>query len=171
MEIRTERLTMRPHELSDFDDGVRLWTDAEVVRQISGVPATREQSWTRLLRYMGHWYALGYGYWVVRETATGAFVGEVGFADYHRQIDPPLDGIPELGWALVGEARGKGYATEAVLAAIEWAKQHLPSVGKIACIIAPENRESLRVAEKAGFKLAHETTYQRNPTHVFERPL
>ena len=53
------------------------------------------------MRYSGHWAILGFGYWVVRDTQSGRFLGEVGFADYHREIEPSLHGTPEIGWAPV----------------------------------------------------------------------
>jgi len=158
---------MRPHTLDDFEDSARLWADPEVVRHISGRPSTREETWSRVLRYIGHWKALGYGPWVVRESATGAFVGEVGPADYHREISPPLDGTPEIGWVVVPSMWGKGYATEAVRASIAWAQARMPGIAGIACIIAPDNLVSIRVAEKSGFQLARETTYREQPALVF----
>ena len=77
---------MRLHRIEDFDASAAMWADPEIVRHISGVPATREQSWARIMRYRGHWSLLDYGYWVVEDRATGMFIGEVGFADYHREI-------------------------------------------------------------------------------------
>ncbi|MBC5829619.1 MAG: GNAT family N-acetyltransferase [Candidatus Eremiobacteraeota bacterium] len=99
--IETPRLRMRPHRLDDFDDMATMWADPRVVEHITGTPSTREQSWARLLRYAGHWAMMDFGYWAVEERESGAFIGEVGFADYHREIEPSLNGIPELGWILV----------------------------------------------------------------------
>ena len=44
---------------------------------------------------------MGFGYWVAEEKATGAFLGEIGFADYQRDLEPRLDGVPEAGWVFV----------------------------------------------------------------------
>ena len=112
--IRTDRLILREHVPQDFDALHAMWSEPAVYRHIIGRPSTREEAWSRLLRYSGHWRLLGYGYWAVEEQATGNFVGEMGFADYHRDIDPPLEGRPELGWALKTAVHGKGYATEAL---------------------------------------------------------
>ena len=60
---------------------------------------------------------LDYGFWVVTDKVSGAFLGEVGFADFKRDLTPPL-GVPEIGWALMPHAHGKGLATEAVQAAL-----------------------------------------------------
>jgi len=161
---------MRQPRLDDFAASAAMWSDPEIVRHISGTPSTLEQSWSRLLRYIGHWTALGFGYWIVEESATGAFAGEVGFARYRREIIPPID-VPELGWMIVRDAHGKGYATEAARAAIAWGERRLGGTAEIACIVAPENVASIRVAEKCGFAFACKTTYMTLPTHVYKRDL
>ncbi len=55
-----------------------------------GETPTTESVWTRLLRYIGHWQALGYGYWAVFEKKTGRYAGSFGFQDGHRDIKPEL---------------------------------------------------------------------------------
>jgi len=167
--LRTARLVLRPHRLSDVEASVALWGDPEVVRHITGRASTPQGLWFRVLRYAGHWALLGFGYWAVEEAESGAFVGEVGFADYRREIDPPLGGAPELGYAFVRRAHGKGYATEACSAAVNWARAHFPTGTRFACIVAPENVPSIRVAEKCGFTLVCETTYNGDPALIYER--
>lgn len=166
--LESDRLVLRPHTVDDFDDCHAMWSDPEVIRYIGGKPFTREEVWSRLLRYAGHWALLGFGYWVVREKGSGRFLGEVGFADFRREIEPPLHGMPEVGWALAPAAHGCGYATEAVGAALRWADQQWPS-GRTACIIAPENRASLRVANKVGYVEVFRTSYKGTPTILFQR--
>jgi RimJ/RimL family protein N-acetyltransferase len=68
---------------------------------------------------------LSYGYWAVEEKTSGRYVGELGFADFKRDIVPSIEGMPELGWALVPQFHGKGYATEALRAAV--ANRQLPA--------------------------------------------
>jgi RimJ/RimL family protein N-acetyltransferase len=107
---------------------------------------------------------------VVEERATGDFVGEVGFANHRRDIEPPIT-VPELGWVLARGFQGKGYATEAARAAIAWGRRHFSETGETACIIAPENLASIHVAEKLGFTLVCETSYMQLPTLIYRRPL
>ena len=166
--LETERLKLRPHRADDLAHCAALWADPAVVRHISGRPFTTEEVWSKILRYVGHWALLGYGYWVVEDKATGAFIGEVGFADFRRDIEPSLDDMPELGWVLASRAHGKGYATEAARAALAWAERHF-GAKPIACIIAPENHASIRVAEKCGFQLRQLTAYKGEPTLMFVR--
>jgi RimJ/RimL family protein N-acetyltransferase len=97
-----------------------MWADPKVTRYILERPLTEEESWARLLRYVGHWALAGFGYWVIVEKQTGDFVGEAGFADHKRKIQPSLEGMPEIGCVLAARAHGKGFATEAVQAITDW---------------------------------------------------
>ncbi|MFP2907831.1 GNAT family N-acetyltransferase [Pyxidicoccus sp. 3LFB2] len=166
--VDTERLTLRGHRLEDFDESFAMWGNPEVTRYIGGKPSTREDCWARLLRYVGHWDVMGFGYWVVREKATGRFVGEVGLAEFRRDIQPSFDGAKEAGWALVPEAHGKGYATEAVRAMLAWADGRF-GPERVVCIIAPENASSTKVADRCGFREFAHGTYKGGPTRLFER--
>lgn len=159
---------LRPHTLADFGDSAAMWGDGQVTRFIGGRPFTPEEVWSRLLRYAGHWALLGYGYWVVREQATGAFVGEVGYADFRRDVSPPLD-APEMGWVLSPAQQGKGYATEALQAALAWGAGHFGRTRAV-CLIAPENAASLRVANKSGFRQTGERVLHGDPVLLLGRP-
>lgn len=147
-----------------------MWADPAVVRFIGGVPSTRQQTWSRLLTYMGHWQALKYGYWAIEEKATGAFTGEVGFADFKRDIIPAMQNVPELGFALVSSAHGKGYATEAVNAVLAWGDAHLPSKRTV-CMVNEGNTASLRIVEKAGYQRFERAEFNGTPVLFLERTL
>jgi RimJ/RimL family protein N-acetyltransferase len=166
--IETARLRLRGHRPADFTDCLALWNDAIVYRHITGKPGTEGEIWARILRYIGHWSALGFGYWAVEDKTTGQFVGEVGFGDYKREIEPPLTGMPELGWVLSPAWHAKGYGSEAVGAAVAWGDAHFGN-RRMCCIAAPENTASLRLAAKFGFREAVRTTYLGDPTIMFIR--
>ena len=145
-----------------------MWSDPLVTRFIADRPSTREEVWARLLRYIGHWHTMDYGYWVVETVEVGDFVGEVGFADYRRDIVPPLDGIPEIGWVLTPRAQGRGLAYEAARTALAWRDVALPP-GETVCIVAPEHAPSLRIAEKLGFRVSGNAIYHGDATVVLRR--
>ena len=138
--LETDRLLLRGHRPEDFDDCKALWGDPDVTRHIGGRPLSGEEVWTRLLRYLGHWCWLGYGFWVVAEKATGRFVGEVGFADLKRDLEPSLGGDPEAGWVLAPRAHGQGYATEAVQAVLAWGKTRFGSARTVCLISTRQSR-------------------------------
>jgi RimJ/RimL family protein N-acetyltransferase len=165
--VETERLRLRGHTLHDFAHTRALWGDAAVMQHMGGKPQTEEECWARLLRYAGHWPLLGFGYWLVEERETGEFVGEVGFADFKRDMQPSLGPVPELGWVLAPAKQGNGYATEAAHAALGWAREHFGS-GNFACIINPENLASIKVARKCGFEEKHLGTYKGRPVIIFK---
>ncbi|WP_420409106.1 GNAT family N-acetyltransferase [Hoeflea sp.] len=149
-DILTARTRMRRHTIADFDESAALWGDPDIVRHISGKPSTRSETWSRLLRYIGHWEALSFGYWVVEDRVTGRFLGEVGLADYKRDITPSLDPWPEIGWVIATHAQGRGLATETVAAALDWSDRWLKAERTV-CIIAPDHLASIRVGRKNGF--------------------
>jgi len=166
--IETERLRLRGHRLDDFKDCAAMWADLRVTRYITGRASTQEESWGRLLRYAGHWSLVGFGYWAIEEKGTGHFVGELGFSDYKRDIEPSIKDVPELGWVLTPKMHGNGYATEAVRAALDWGAEHF-GTARTVCLVAPENVASIRVAEKCGYREVLRTTYKGEPTILFER--
>lgn len=165
--LETARLRLRPHRAADFEPMLAMWSDPAVARFIGGRPSTSEETWSRLLRYAGLWPLLGYGYWAAEDRATGGWCGELGFADFRRTIDPPLGEAPEAGWAFSPAVHGRGYAAEALAAALAWADATLGA--RTVCIIAPENTPSLRLAAKVGYVEAARTTYKDAPTLVFRR--
>ncbi|MEZ4400673.1 MAG: GNAT family N-acetyltransferase [Kofleriaceae bacterium] len=167
--LTTARLRMRGHTRDDLGVCAALWGDAEVVRYIGGQPAPIDVVWMRLAQYLGHWALNGYGYWLVEERDSGRFVGEVGVADFMRELDPPLDGTPEAGWVIAPWAQNRGYASEALAAALGWAQANLDDP-EIACLIDPDNAPSIRVAEKAGFREVVRTAWRGIPSVVFRRP-
>lgn len=166
--LETERLRLRGHREHDLVHCAKMWSDPIVVRYTTNQPLTEEESWRRLLSYVGHWELMGYGYWVAEEKLTGRFVGEVGFADYKREIEPSLKGVPESGWVLASGAHGKGYATEAVRAIVAWGDAHF-GLPRTACIIQPENTASIRVAEKCGYNELTRTNYKNHEVLMFVR--
>ena len=166
--LETERLRLRGHRVEDFAHSAAMWADPVVARFVGGKPLSEEETWAKLLRYVGHWSLLGFGYWLVEEKATGEFVGEVGFANYKRDVQPSLEGMPEAGWVLAREAHGKGYATEALRAVLGWGEMRFGKT-RTACMIHPENAASIRVAEKCGYREPKLASYKGESVLLFMR--
>jgi RimJ/RimL family protein N-acetyltransferase len=166
--IETQRLCLRPHQIDDLPDCVAMWSEPVVIRYTIGEPSPPQKTWMRMLAYRGHWSFLRYGYWAVAERSSGRYVGEVGFADFKRAPFPSIDGIPELGWALAPAFHGKGYATEALAAAVAWGDLRF-SQARTVCIIHRHNHRSFRVAEKLGYQAVLSAIGSGEPTVVLER--
>ena len=166
--IETQRTILRAHRLGDFDAYAVMWTDPVVTRFIGGKPRTREESWMRFLRHAGLWSLLGYGFWAIEEKATGRFIGEAGFHDLKRDMQPSIEGIPEAGWALAPAIHGAGFGTEVVGRVLAWVVETFGSARTV-CIIDPENAASLNVATKCGYREVVRTTYHDAPTILLER--
>jgi RimJ/RimL family protein N-acetyltransferase len=164
--IETPRLVLRGHRASDLEDSLSLWSEPEVVRYIGGKPFSREEVWARVLRYIGHWTVAGHGFWHVRERATDRFVGEVGFADFKRDLAVAFDGAPESGWVLAPWSHGKGYATEAMTAVLDWGAAAHP---RTVCIINHDNLASQRVAARIGYREFARVDYKGTEIYVYER--
>lgn len=150
--LTTQRLILRAHTLADFPAYAAQRADPVVMRYLGkGDLLSEEEAWTRFVGIPGHWDLLGYGNWAVEEKASGAHVGIFGFADKKRPAQHPASGAPEMGWTLAAPAHGKGYATEAVQAALGWGRDFFGPGARTVCVISDDNAASIRVAQKCGF--------------------
>ena len=166
--IETERLRLRSFRESDLGAWSETMGDSGVVRFLGGTPFSREDVWRRLAMCSGLWNMLGFGYWAVERKAEGDMVGQVGFADFKRDLQPSIEGLPEMGWIFAPHVQGQGYAFEAVTAALHWADEALAG-REIPAIIDPGNSASIRLAERAGFGCREEAVYRGAPILLFRR--
>ncbi len=108
-----------------------------------GGPKRPDETWRTVAMLLGHWVMRGYGFWAVEEKATGAYVGHVGLWN-------PMDWPErEIGWTLMPDATGKGYATEAAMAARAHAYDVLGWDTAIS-LIGNDNSASMAVATRLG---------------------
>lgn len=143
----TERLRLRALRKNDLDDYAALKADPEVTRHLGGGgPWDRDRSWRHLAFLIGHWQLAGSGMWALEQKETGTFLGLAGFAE--------PEGWPgcELAWTLARRWWGHGYATEGARAALDYAFTVIKK-DRVISLIHPENRASIRVAERLGQSL------------------
>jgi RimJ/RimL family protein N-acetyltransferase len=140
--LETPRLLLRPPLGEDFDAWAAMAADPISMATLGGVQP-RAVAWRALVQMAGSWSLYGFGMFSVYEQATGLWIGRVG------PWRP--DGWPgnEIGWGLCSFAHGRGYATEAAAAAIDWAIDALGWNEFIHCI-DPSNHRSIMVAERLG---------------------
>ncbi|HEY0199930.1 MAG TPA: GNAT family N-acetyltransferase [Rhodanobacter sp.] len=140
--IETERLILRPPQCEDFDGYAELIGDEETARYIGG-HLSRAAAWRKFLQMPGAWVVQGFGMFSVIDKVAGRWLGQLG------PWKP--EGWPgnEIGWSFRRDAWGKGYATEAGMAAIDWAFDRLGWTDIIHCI-DPGNIASQKLAERLG---------------------
>ena len=158
MRFETQRLLLRPIELSDLDEFVALHADPEVTRFIR--PLDRAAAKERLHRDQREWLERGHGLLAMLDLTNGAFLGRCGLK-YWPQFDET-----ELGWVLRRNAWGRGYATEAGHACVEWgfAGFDLPY---LTAMINAGNVSSVRVAERLGFTPLRDDLLLGDPVVVY----
>ena len=165
--LTTERMTLTPVALTDFEDLKILWRDEAFTRAITGRALSSEEVWFRVLRDIGHWQALGHGNWSMRLKTDGAYVGSVGVLNYLRDLSPLFD-APELGWGVGGAYQGRGFAREGLDAALGWADNALKA-SRTVCMISPDNAPSLTLAGRVGYQVYCDGTYKDSPVRLLER--
>lgn len=166
--LETPRLRLRAHRLDDFEPISAMLADGEVMHHVSG-PQRSEEAWRRMLcGGPGMWALLGYGYWVVERREDGEVLGQIGFADFRRDVQPAIEGLPELGYIFAAFAHGQNYAAEAGAAALAWADTTLVA-DQIVAIIDHGNGSSIRLAERLGFAEREEASYKGAPLLLFRR--
>lgn len=157
--VRTERLVLRPFRESDLDRYHDALVQPEVVASLGWTgPPSRDDAWEQMAVFLGQWELRGTGQWALEEQATGRLVGRAGL---HRPQRVDWPGL-EVGWTLHPDAWGRGYATEAGRAAIDYAFDVLDS-DEVVSIIAATNTRSQAVAARLGLQWVEDRTMAWNP--------
>jgi RimJ/RimL family protein N-acetyltransferase len=151
--INTDRLTLRPLNPGDFGPLADFYASDR--SRFVGGPMTAEQTWRALASEIGHWSLRGYGRWAVDVSKSSSFAGIVGLWNPHGWPEP------ELGWDLMNGYEGYGYATEAALAAREYAYKTLGWTTLIS-LIRNDNEGSVGVANRLDTKYEGQFTHERH---------
>lgn len=144
-ELETDRLILRPPAAEDFEPWAAFSADEEAMRHLGGAQP-RALAWRGMCTIAGAWTVKGFSMFSVIEKATGRWIGRLG--PWRPEGWPG----PEVGWGLVRDAWGKGYATEGATAAIDWAFDALGWT-EVIHTIEPANVNSQKVARRLGSTL------------------
>jgi len=157
--VHTERLILREWLQGDFETYAQWQADPEVVRFLGGETMSRADAWRSMATAAGHWALRGYGVWAVEAKDGGALVGRVGL------LNP--DGWPglEVGWTLGREHWGKGYATEAARAALDYAFA-TQNLDKAISLIHADNAASQNVAKRIGERRGEAIDFMHGTRHI-----
>lgn len=144
MILRTPRLTLRPLKLSDAEALFQAFGDAETMRYwaygpVASVDALRQRM-TQYLTSDGE----PENNFAVCDRDNGPALGRVSLYGFR-------DANAEVGYIFARAAQGKGYASEAVTALLDYAFE-TRGLHRIALDIDPENSASIRLAQRLGFR-------------------
>jgi RimJ/RimL family protein N-acetyltransferase len=158
--LETERLILRPPSLDDLDAWAAFAADPEA-QQFLGGAQSRHGAWSQILGVAGSWALQGFGMFSVIEKASGRWIGRIGplwHADWPGR---------EVGWGVVREVWGRGYAPEAAAASMDFAFDVLGWDEAIHCI-DPLNAASQAVARKLGSQILRQ---DHLPAPFDEKPI
>lgn len=141
----SKRLGYRLIKEEDFHDFLKLDSDPEVraffppgILDADKVKAAMQQNQDFFTQH-------GFGMFAVIALETGEFVGRCGFSEMPT-------GEIEVGYVFLKTCWGKGYASEALMAMLAWAKEHIVLVDEIVAYTPQGHVASQRVMQKAGMR-------------------
>jgi ribosomal-protein-alanine N-acetyltransferase len=150
--LQTPHLLLRPWRLEDADAWFNILQEDGILRYYPDqTPPSREKAEPYITHHLSHWQTRGYGHWVVVTKEDGQLVGWSGL-EYLPELDET-----EVAYLLMNRVWGRGYATEAARACVQFG---FGSTGleKIIGLVHPENLGSVRVLEKCGLTYADRIT-------------
>jgi len=158
--LKTERLVLRPLEPADAASYAAIRYHPDVVKWMLPAPADPlDAALAAIDRYSTCWRDRGYGPWGIFRD--GRHIGHAG-----------LNFVPEFGetevlWTLRPDAWGKGYATEAARAALDFGFGTI-GLELIFAITKPDNRASQAVMKRLGLIYRRDVVYRDTPSVWFE---
>ena len=152
--IQTQRLLLRPMEITDIDAMLRIFTDPLVIAIFGIAPFKRPQMKQWVQRNLSHQDEYGYGLFSVILKSNSLLIGDCGLE--HRDINGEL--VAELGYDFLSDYWHRGLATEAAKAVRDHAFIEL-GLPRLVSLIRIGNDASRRVAERVGLTLISEFTH------------
>lgn len=174
--LYTTRLRLEPIGEQHLDGLYAMDRLPEVMRYVSGRPATLEQTHAWIGRVQACWAAWGTSWWAFIEPATNRVVGAGCIQYARREADLPADlnslrsNPLEIGWRLHPDFWRRGLASEAALRMAAFAFEDLAAAELIA-VRHPDNHASARVMDRLHMHFRGlETWYGHlEATHVVSR--
>lgn len=157
-ELRTERLLLRGWTPADRIAFAAVNADPRVMEFLGGV-LTREQSDAMVDRIEAKFQRQGFGFWAVEVPGVAPFIGMVGLSV--PSFDAAFMPAVEIGWRLDAAFWGRGYASEAARAALEFGFGPA-GLDEVVAFTTQGNLRSRRVMERIGMT--------RDPADDFDHP-
>ncbi len=160
--LETPRLLLRKKVVEDAPFFFELNSDPLVIKYTGDMGFKNLEASEAIVRYViGQYNTNGYGRWMVIEKESASPVGWCGLK-YH-----PESGETDLGYRFMQKYWGKGYATEASKACLDYGFTVL-KLDRIIGRAMKENTASIRVLEKIGMSWCDEIDLHEHPAVVYE---
>lgn len=165
--IETERLFLREVDSVDIDDLFEMDSDPEVHKYIENNPVKSKKQIEEVIQMLREQYKKnGIARWAVIDKQTDECIGWAGLKYFSEPLNNHTD-FYELGYRFKKKHWGKGYATESSAAVVKYGFENL-GLDCIYAITHTENRNSMHVLKKLGFKLMGVFDYEGDPTNWLE---
>jgi RimJ/RimL family protein N-acetyltransferase len=145
--LSTERLFLRKFNLNDADFLIKLMNDKDWIRNIGdrGVHSIRDAEEYIRTRFLKSYDENGFGFYVIALKDSGQLIGTAGLVNREG-----LEHV-DIGYGMLPEYRGKGYAFEATKAVYDYGYSEL-GLNKIIAIVNPDNQGSINLLKKLGLR-------------------
>jgi RimJ/RimL family protein N-acetyltransferase len=175
--LETERLVLRLPRLEDAPAAAEYLGDPEVMRFLGGATVPPEDAPAVVAKWLRRWELDGVGHLVIERKSDRTFLGRTGILVWdirawtHASFaEAGEHAQPELGWTLVRRHWWNGYATEAALAARDWARRER-GIERLISLVNPANTASQRVAERLGARLTERVDlFDSGPADIWLHP-
>ena len=159
----TQRLIIREIDIGDARALFELYKDSEVMKYFDNRPNSVEQEKRIIQKHIEDFYKrLGFGFWALVLKDTGQVIGQSGLLP--QMVDDKDE--TEIAYALLGEFRKKGYATEAAKSVRDYGF-YVRNFDRLISIIQPANTQSKNVALRTGLTLEKTTIFEDKPAEIY----
>lgn len=167
MIIETDNIILKPITPSDFDPLYKMYTNPNVMKYIyDGRIFSKETATEKLNGFVQHWKKHGFGMYLLQLKNKGHIAGYAGLRFFEDER-PEFKNEIELGYIIDEPYWGKGYASEAVTACVNFGI-HDKQFERILATILPENIASQKVSEKAGLKHTFDAEFDGLLHYIYE---
>lgn len=154
----TERLVIRETVPEDLPDLLEIYNGEADNKDVKPFSEQPEEELCSYIKFQYGFY--GYGVWTILERSTGNVMGRIGFEK--RAEEEAGDAALELQYLIGGEFRRQGYAKEAALAALAYAKEEL-GTESVMLRTSSGNTASRKLAESLGMRCEERESDNNKP--------
>ena len=155
MIFETDRLCIRQITSDDAKNLSKVLADPVVMQYSTVGVHTQEQIDNYIADCKSQYEVNGFGHWAIYNSVSNEFVGVCGLNKHQVAAEDVI----HINYRLAVDQQGKGYAVEATLGVLDFAKKHL-KLNVIHALIEPANVSSVKVVNRAGFKFVKSAVFR-----------